>query len=245
MASDSLDVLGVTIRDLTMEDALSLVTDLLTRDDRCTRTLFYVNAHTLNLATEDPSYRDVLNGADVVFGDGTGVRWAARLRGVHLRANLNGTDLTPALFERTAGRGFRYYLLGARPEAIDQAAATARELFPGWIQAGLPSRLRDAGGDARAHRRDRRLGPHLLMVAMGNPLQERWIAEHRDALCVPLCTGVGGLFDYWAGNLDRAPGWVRRAGIEWLHILWRQPHKARRYLLGNPRFLLRVVRGRR
>jgi N-acetylglucosaminyldiphosphoundecaprenol N-acetyl-beta-D-mannosaminyltransferase len=79
-----------------------------------------------------------LNGADYVFGDGTGVRWAARyIHGIRLRDNVNGTDLVPRIFAETAGRGFKYYLLGATPDAITRAAQRAQELFPGWQLAGF------------------------------------------------------------------------------------------------------------
>jgi N-acetylglucosaminyldiphosphoundecaprenol N-acetyl-beta-D-mannosaminyltransferase len=81
----------------------------------------------------------------------------------------------------------------------------------------------------------------LLLVGMGNPGQERWIATHRAQLQVPVCIGVGGLFTYWSGHLDRAPAWVRGIGFEWLHLLIRQPEKGRRYLLGNPLFLGRLA----
>jgi N-acetylglucosaminyldiphosphoundecaprenol N-acetyl-beta-D-mannosaminyltransferase len=76
---------------------------------------------------------------------------------------------------------------------------------------------------------------------MGNPLQENWIIENKDKLEVPLVAGVGGLFTYWSGDLDRAPYWIRRIGMEWLHILFRQPHKWQRYLIGNTKFLVRLL----
>jgi N-acetylglucosaminyldiphosphoundecaprenol N-acetyl-beta-D-mannosaminyltransferase len=83
--------------------------------------------------------------------------------------------------------------------------------------------------------------PHLLLVGMGNPRQEIWIHQHREALQVPVCIGVGGLFDHWGGNLKRAPQWVRQRGFEWFQLMLQQPHKWRRYLLGNPKYLMRVL----
>ncbi|WP_414566746.1 MULTISPECIES: WecB/TagA/CpsF family glycosyltransferase [unclassified Anabaena] len=86
------------------------------------------------------------------------------------------------------------------------------------------------------------LQPHLLLVGMGNPLQEYWLAKNRNQLKVPVCVGVGGLFDHWGGNLKRAPLWVRRLGFEWLQILLQQPGKKwQRYLIGNPKFLLQMI----
>jgi N-acetylglucosaminyldiphosphoundecaprenol N-acetyl-beta-D-mannosaminyltransferase len=247
--TDTLSVLGVPVSDLSMEQALDYFEHILTQRPRArAHAVFYVNAHTLNLACDDARFREVLRGADRVFGDGTGVRWAVRgLHGHALRDNVNGTDVVPRLFARLAGRGLSYYLLGNTPERIERAAAQARVQFPGWAQAG--SHHGYVGGlDAQAQadlvRRINASGADLLLVGMGNPRQEQWIAQQLPQLTVPLCMGTGGLFDYWVGDLVRAPAWVRRAGHEWLHLLLRQPHKARRYLLGNPKFLARIARSR-
>jgi len=234
-------ILGVKILNYSCDEALDFIEKLLNRDD-ASRAIYIVNAHTLNLAEDDGRFRDVLNGAHGVFADGTGARWAARLRGVRMKDNLVGTDLLPLLFEKTAGRGYRYYLLGAEPNMIEQAAASCREQFPGWELAGYHhghfpehevGRVIDGINAAR---------PHLLLVGMGNPIQEKWLHRHRDRLRVPLGIGVGGLFDHWGGRLERAPEWVRKRGFEWFQIMLQQPHKWRRYLIGNPKFLVRVVR---
>jgi N-acetylglucosaminyldiphosphoundecaprenol N-acetyl-beta-D-mannosaminyltransferase len=84
----------------------------------------------------------------------------------------------------------------------------------------------------------------MLLVGMGNPIQERFIHDHRHRMDVPLVVGVGGLFDHWAGNIVRAPAWVRRAGFEWAQLLVQQPKKAGRYLVGNPVYLYRALRER-
>jgi hypothetical protein len=95
--------------------------------------------------------------------------------------------------------------------------------------------LWDQGPEASAEvvRQINASGADMLLVGMGNPKQEQWIARHLHQLEVPLCMGTGGLFDYWVGDLVRAPAWVRAIGYEWLHLLIRQPHKARRYLLAT------------
>src|SRR4029077_6308783 len=109
-------VLGVRITDVTKQDAFRLLEGLMGADDGRCHSVFIVNAHTLNVATEQLDYRDTLNSADYVFNDGTGVRWAARQRGVEWRANLVGTDLIPEFFHATAHNGYRYFLLGADPD---------------------------------------------------------------------------------------------------------------------------------
>jgi N-acetylglucosaminyldiphosphoundecaprenol N-acetyl-beta-D-mannosaminyltransferase len=203
--------------------------------------VYFVNAHTLNLAAHNPAYCQLLNRGHCVFGDGTGVRWAARARGVSMKANLNGTDLVPRLFRHAAGQGYRYFLLGATADTIERAAASATDRFPGWTLVGRHHGYIDMHQAPGVINSINHARPHVLLVGMGNPLQEQWIDRHLDKLQVPLCLGTGGLFDHWAGNLRRAPRWVRRLGYEWLQLLLQQPHKWRRYLLGNPAFVWRMV----
>jgi N-acetylglucosaminyldiphosphoundecaprenol N-acetyl-beta-D-mannosaminyltransferase len=132
--------------------------------------------------------------------------------------------------------------LGAARDSIDSAAQVARRRFDGWKLAGHHHGYVHDGGSEAVIDEINAANVDLLLVGMGNPLQERWIHRHQSQLKVPLVVGVGGLFDYWAGSLARAPNWVRKLGSEWIHLLVRQPHKWRRYLLGNPKFLYRMTR---
>jgi N-acetylglucosaminyldiphosphoundecaprenol N-acetyl-beta-D-mannosaminyltransferase len=239
-------VLGVRIFNVTRQQAIALLEEAIGHRQGRPVSVFFVNAHTLNLAASDPSYRQVLNAADFVFADGTGIRWAARLQGVRVRENLVGTDFTPALLHSTADRGYSYFMLGADAQTIAIAADYARRTFPGWKQAGYHhGYLADDGLTSAAIDAINAAHPDVLLVGMGNPIQERWIHQNLSRLSVPVCMGIGGLFDYWAGNVSRAPQWLRKLGHEWLWRLCQQPRlKARRYLIGNPLFLARVVRER-
>lgn len=242
-----LPILGVDIIDATLDEAVgALAQEIEVYDGNTSRSVYFVNAHTLNLASENPQYRQTLARGDYVFGDGTGVRWAARLlHSRRLRDNVNGTDLVPRLFAATAGRGYRYYLLGAMPEVIERAARRCKALFPGWTFAGCHHGYLDLEAERRVVDEINALHCQMLLVGMGNPLQEAFIARNRGRLRVPLLLGTGGLFTYWSGDLQRAPAWVRRAGSEWLYLMLVQPHKFKRYALGNPLFLGRVARSRR
>jgi N-acetylglucosaminyldiphosphoundecaprenol N-acetyl-beta-D-mannosaminyltransferase len=157
-----------------------------------------------------------------------------------------GTDLVPALFHATAGRGYSYFLLGADEQTIAVAADYARREFPGWTQAGYHhGYLTDESLVSEAIDKINAVRPDVLLVGMGNPVQEQWIHAHLSQLSVPVCMGIGGLFDYWAGNVSRAPQWLLQIGHEWLWRLYQQPIlKARRYLVGNPLFLARVLQER-
>ncbi|MHA7836183.1 MAG: WecB/TagA/CpsF family glycosyltransferase [bacterium] len=248
MDRDSLDgysVLGVPICDVTMDEAIALIDARLAAAKGRTTSIYFANTNALNLASLDPDYAAVWQRADLVFGDGTGVRWGSRiLRGRAPRDNVNGTDLVPRMFHDLARPGRRYFLLGATPDGVARAASFARKAFAGWDLAdfhhGYVHDFDPASTDALL-KRIRESGADVLLVGMGNPLQERWIDAHREALGVPVALAIGGLFAYWAGDLDRAPPWMRRLGIEWLHLMLAQPRKVPRYMLGNPAFLSRVL----
>jgi N-acetylglucosaminyldiphosphoundecaprenol N-acetyl-beta-D-mannosaminyltransferase len=238
----TVDLLGVRVANATKAQAVALMERWVRGGDGRTHLVFIANAHTLNLAWENTGYRRVLDAADVVFADGTGARLAARWRGVRLQDNLVGTDLVPAFFRATAERGLRYFLLGGRPGTPERASAHLRRDFPGIEVAGEHHGYVGRDDAERVIALVNRARPDVLLVGMGNPAQELFLDRHRAALEVPVAVGVGGLFDHWAGHLHRAPRWVRRLGAEWVQLLLQQPHKWRRYLLGNPRFVYRALR---
>lgn len=245
LPQERVPLLGVPVINATRAEAVAAMLDWVDDPERRARRVCLVNAHTLNLAWENAAYRAVLSSADAVFGDGSGVRLAARLRGARMRDNLVGTDLVPDLFTAARDRNLACYLLGGTGETAARAAAWLRSAFPTLRVVGYRDGYVWSEDSAAVVERINGSGADVLLVAMGNPLQEQWLAMHRDALRVPVCIGVGGLFDHWSGTLRRAAPWVRGLGIEWLQILVQQPHKWRRYLLGNPRFVARALRSAR
>lgn len=206
--------------------------------------VYVVNAHTLNLAWSDPGFRQILNEADLLLNDGSGVGLAGRMAGKPFPDNLVGTDLVPQLCEIAVPRGVGVYLLGGMPGVPERAAERLREMVPGLRISGARHGYFQESENAGVIEAINRSGAGILLVAFGNPLQETWIHRNAGALRCDVCIGVGGLFDHLAGRLRRAPRWMRRAGIEWVHILLDQPHKWRRYILGNPLFLIRALKSR-
>lgn len=244
----SFSVLGVGFQDLAFDEATSALAEaILSPRSDGPEVLYFANAHTLNLATEDSNYRAVLNRGDRVFGDGTGVRWAARLQGREVRANLNGTDLMPALFSYMGQKHpgvLRYFLLGAEQETIEAAGRFAESSFPGCVCAGTHHGYILNGPADSVLEQIEESQANLLLVGMGNPLQETFIDAHRDRIPVALVAGVGGLFQFWSGQRPRASGWIRKLGFEWFQMMVREPARAPRYIFGNPQFLYRITRER-
>ena len=203
-----------------------------------------VNASKLVLASGDPDLRRVLERADLVTADGMSVVWGARLLGGRLPERVTGIDTMTRLVERAAARGWRVYFLGATQEALELAVANLRRAHPTLAVAGLHDGY-FRGREGEEVERIRAARSHLLFVAMGSPAQERFLGENLERLGVPFSLGVGGSFDHIAGLSRRAPRWMQRAGLEWAHRLASEPRRLwRRYLFGNARFALLLLRER-
>lgn len=241
------DLLGVRIENVSMQSALDRIFAWAARpgDPRRQRaTVAFVNPDCLNTACEDEHYRAILSRATMVLPDGIGIRMAARLHSVAVRENLNGTDMFPRLCERAAFTGTSIYLLGARPGVAEEAAAEMVRRYPRLRVAGTRHGYFDAAEERQIVREINDSGAGILLVAFGVPRQEKWLARHADEITVPVRMGVGGLFDFYSGRIPRAPMWIREMGFEWVWRLAREPRRMwRRYVIGNPRFLVRVWRG--
>lgn len=205
----------------------------------------FVNAHCVNLAATDAEYRAALSSAELLLPDGAGVELAARLHGKRFAANLNGTDLCPLVLARAAECGRPVYLLGGRPGVADAAAAILMQRYPSLRVVGT----RDGYAGARDTDVIEAIndsGADILLVAMGVPLQDVWLARHHDKLKPGLVIGVGAFLDFSAGRVRRAPRWMRRIRLEWLWRLGLEPRRLfGRYVIGNALFLWRAIRHRR
>lgn len=237
----TIKVLGVRVISATAAGALAAIERL--GDGQDPASVVYVNAHTLNLATKDPSYREVLCSADLVVNDGSGLAIAARLKGRRFPENLNGTDLNPRILELCSRRGWSVFFLGAAPGVAERAAQGLAVKIPGLKVAGHHHGYFSRRDDREVTEEIGASGAEVLMVAMGNPLQERWLLANLEATGCRLGVGVGAFFDFSAERVRRAPIWMSRMGVEWVWRLAQEPARMwRRYVLGNPAFLWRVVK---
>lgn len=198
-----------------------------------------VNPEFVMQAQRHPAFARVLETADLCLPDGAGVVWAARRQGCALTAAVAGVDLVEPIAAMCARRGLRLFLLGAQPGVAEELAGKLAAAHPGLAvaaHAGGP----DASYDADTLELLERHRADVLLVAYGAPAQELWIDRLRDRLRVSVAMGVGGAFDYLTGRVPRAPSWMRRAGLEWLHRLARQPWRIRRMAV-LPVYALRVL----
>ena len=198
-----------------------------------------VNPEFVMHAQRDQAFARVLDTADLCLPDGTGVAWAARRQGCALLGPVAGVDLVEPIAAMCARRDLRLFLLGARPGVAGELAAKLAAAHPG-LAVAAHSGGPDPSYDAESLELIQRHGTHVLLVAYGAPAQELWIDRLRERLHVSVAMGVGGAFDYLTGRVPRAPSWMRRAGLEWLHRLARQPWRIRRMAV-LPVYALRVL----
>lgn len=203
--------------------------------------VLYANADCLNQAVWDRRYASILREADMVYADGMSVVWASRLFGEPLPQRLTLGDLLPQLCRWCVQYGYRLFFLGGSPGVAEQAARRLQRQFPGLQIVGTHDGFVRPEDDRAVIEQINRAQPHLLLVGMGVPKQEKWLWQHRHQLKAPVLWGVGALFDYSAGKTPRAPMWMRKVGFEWLFRLLVEPKRLwRRYLIGNAFFIVRT-----
>jgi N-acetylglucosaminyldiphosphoundecaprenol N-acetyl-beta-D-mannosaminyltransferase len=189
-----------------------------------------------------PDFAKILEGATLSVPDGVGLMLAARLQGAPLREQVRGTDLAYGLVEWAAANRRRVFLLGAADGVAEAAAATLRHQWRNLDVAGTFAGDASPTGDAETKAAIIAAGRcDVLFVAYGAPKQERWIARNLPALDVGIAIGVGGVLDFMAGRVRRAPAIVRNAGLDWLFRLALQPARIRRQASTLPAFAIMAV----
>ena len=237
----SIDILGVRVDDVTNDEMLVLVDGYVA--SRQAHQIITLNPEMLVAARDDPALRQLLNSADLNVADGVGLMIAARLLGHPLRERVTGSDGIYRLSEHCARMSYRPFFLGAGSGVAGVVAERLSARYPGLEAAGTYAGSPRSEDEDDIVSRVHAAAPDLLFVAYGVPAEERWIARNRDRLAVPVMIGVGGAFDFVAGVARRAPPWMRRAGLEWLHRLIHQPWRWRRQL-ALIRFVALVLRSK-
>lgn len=239
----ALHIFGIPIHDVTTEETLDWIGRWVGFPGQ--HQIATVNPEYLMAARRDTAFRAVLQRADLCLPDGVGVTLAARYLGRPLRERVAGVDLVQAIAARAVQAGWRLYLLGAAPGVAKRAAEALRRQSPGLQICGTFAGSPSPNEEVEIANRIARTEPDILLVAYGAPAQDLWIARNLARTGAAVGIGVGGAFDYIAGVVPRAPGWMRRIGFEWLYRLMHQPWRWRRQL-ALPHYALLVLlrRGR-
>jgi len=229
-------VLECPVHRVSLAEAGKLILDAVRTGGRCR--VASLNPEIAINAGGNPRLMQALHTADLVIPDGTGIviaLWAQRQRVFR----VTGVDLAETVMQRLAKQHGRIYLLGGRPGVSDRAARLLLQRFPGLVIAGQHHGYFAADQEPLVVRAIRTAQPHILLVGMGSPRQEVWLADHWEGLDVPVGICVGGGIDLWAGLFKRAPLWLRYLGLEWLYRVYQEPARLSR-LKFLPVFLYRA-----
>jgi N-acetylglucosaminyldiphosphoundecaprenol N-acetyl-beta-D-mannosaminyltransferase len=209
-------VLGLPLDSLTAEQAIDAIEGLIlsggTHQVATANLDFWLNS------LADQHLHRIIAGCSLVLADGMPLVWVSKLMGCPLAERVTGVDLVPRLAKLSAEKGYRIFLLGGRENVAERAARLLEELHPGTriVDTYAPSEETMALLDhSEILGRIHAARPDILLVALGNPKQEKWIWMHRKRLGVPVAIGVGGSFEILVGDVRRAPKWVQRVGMEW------------------------------
>ncbi len=242
-AIPTLDLLGMRVHRVNRDQALGHILGFI-RSGR-PHMVVTADASMHVIASGDPDFLRIVNRAALVTPDSTGVLWAARKLGQPLQERVSGVELAELLCAESANAGFGIYFYGAGHGVAEAAAEEMRRRYPGARIVGTANGFLNSPEQQAELLRDiREKKPAVLLVAMGIPKQEKWIAQHQAALGVPVCMGVGGTFDVFSGQVSRAPLWMQRRGLEWLYRLYKNPKKYSK-VATLPVFVMRVLARKR
>lgn len=233
------NILGVPVDRLVLQSALKIVCRAW--DEGRFLHVVTANAEMIYQCRQDRELREIIRAAELVTADGAGVVLASRILGGAVPERVAGFDLMLACLKEAARAGRPLYFLGSRQSVLEQAAAKVREDYPGIKLAGCHHGYFQESEEDALFAEICSLRPALLLVALGVPKQEKWIARYRKKLPPCVVIGVGGSFDVLAGKARRAPLWMQRMGLEWFYRLLKEPSRLGR-TVALPLFLLAVFR---
>ena len=241
----SVDVLGVPLAITDYERAMDWMDATIVANAR--GYVCVAATHTVMACQEDPELRAAVVGSDLTVPDGQPLVWAMNALGHNLTSRVYGPELMARYCERSVATGTRMFLYGGRNQgALVQLILNLRRRYPGvQIVGGHAPPYRPLSDDEQEAliTEINASGADVVWVGIGVPKQEKWMAAVRERLDVAVLIGVGAAFDFHAGLVSQAPGWMQASGMEWAYRLAREPRRLwRRYLRYNPRFVTGFAR---
>lgn len=242
-ARASFDVLGVQVDALTMPEAVATLEETVRSNAR--GYFVFCTVSSVLSARDDADVARAIAGASVVSPDGMPLVWLGKRRSDRPLERVYGPDFLRAVFEH--GAQLRHFFYGGGPGIAERVAETMDRSYDDCRVVGYftPPMLEPGAIDHEAIKVINEARPDVVWVGLGHPKQELWMNVMASELEVPVLAGVGAAFDFIAGTQKEAPVWMKRAGLQWLHRLASEPTRLwRRYILGNSRFVLLLIRDR-
>jgi len=230
---------GIRVHRVTMEDTLDIL-------DRFIRQggphhVITLDASMCVTAGEDSDLKRIIEKADLITPDSSGVLWACSRLGQPLTERVSGVEIVERLCSLSPQLGYKLFFFGAAPGIAESAAEKMRARYPGCQIVDTRDGFFKPEDESAIVEQIRVANPDVLCVAMGIPKQEKFIDRHRTDLGIPVMIGVGGTFDVFSGTVKRAPMWMQRANLEWLYRLYKNPRKIGK-VMTLPRFVWKTLR---
>jgi N-acetylglucosaminyldiphosphoundecaprenol N-acetyl-beta-D-mannosaminyltransferase len=232
-------IYGVPISKMSMKQTVDYLTKVI--EYKQPHQVITANPIMVMAAQDDPSYLKMMQSAELIVPDGTGVVWAANHVGQPVAERVPGYDLIHELMKVGEKKAWKVYLLGASNEVIQAAAEKIRTMYPKVSLVGVRDGYFGDAEDAQVIQAIKDAEPDLLLVGRAAANQEPWIGKYKEQLGVPVMMGVGGSFDVLSGKLKRAPKFFRKLRLEWFYRLLQEPWRYKRMLL-LPKFAVKVMR---
>lgn len=205
------------------------------------------NVHTTVMAYENPEYSKIQNGGIMAIPDGGPLSTVGKKRGCINMKRTTGPDLMGEIFRISSEKRYTHYFYGSTEDTLNGLCMKLKEAYPGIEIVGMyapPFRPMSQEEDEQIVKTINKLNPDFIWIGLGAPKQEQWMAEHQGRVH-GLMIGVGAGFDYFAGNIKRAPMWMQTHNLEWLYRLCQEPGRLfKRYLITNTKFLWLTARGK-
>jgi N-acetylglucosaminyldiphosphoundecaprenol N-acetyl-beta-D-mannosaminyltransferase len=239
-----IDFLGIPVDSLTMEETVKLIDDAIKNNEHINHVV--INAGKVVSMTEDEELFNSVVSCDIINADGQSIVWAARFLGKKIPGRVAGVDLMQELIKLSYANGYKCFFLGAKEEVVKKVVDVYSQKYSPGIIAGYRNGYFTEEEEPLIARQIADSGAQLLFVAITSPKKEKFQFNNKETLKrVNFTMGVGGTFDIIAGKTKRAPVWIQNAGMEWFYRLAQEPGRMwRRYLEGNSRFILLVLKER-
>lgn len=236
-----IEMMGCHIDNLTMEETLQTVEGFIKSGKPHQHVV--VNVDKLVKASRDPELRRIINECALINVDGMPVVWASRLVGKPLKERIAGVDLFESLMQRSASKGWRVYLLGAREDVVSGVKQIYEKKYPGLVVAGYRNGYWKPEEEARVVAQVTAAKADLLFVAISSPKKEHFLGRYQAEMKIPFAMGVGGTFDVAVGKVKRAPMWMQNAGLEWFYRFLQEPRRMfKRYFVDDMAFFWLLVK---
>jgi N-acetylglucosaminyldiphosphoundecaprenol N-acetyl-beta-D-mannosaminyltransferase len=236
MSSQRIELMGCKIDNLSMEETLKTVEGFIASGQPHQHVV--VNVDKLVKARDNAELRRIINNCALINADGMPVVWASRLLGKPLKERVAGVDLFEALMQRSAEKGWRVYLLGAKEEIVSRVKQIYEIRFPNLQFAGYRNGYWKPEEEAGVVDQITQARADILFVAISSPKKEQFLGAYQAQMRIPFAMGVGGTFDVAAGKVKRAPLWMQRTGLEWFYRFLQEPRRMfRRYFIDDMAFI--------